>query len=504
MNIIVVGAGVAGATAAALLAKAGHAVILLEAHVYPGGCAGTFFHKGYRFDAGATLAGGFHAGGPHDIVGRELGIAWKTHPAEPAWRVHLPDRAITRFGPPQAWHAEVDRAFAQSAERGAIARFFRETERVSDIVWNFAARRPAWPPANVGDLLRTASALRRETFTTAPLIASSMGAWARRSGVHDRAARTFLDAQLLISAQTTADNANALFGAAAADLPRKGVNHVEGGIGTIALQLVDAARAHGATVHFRQQVTRIETNNGRVSAVHTNKGARFACDALVANLTPWDLATLLGDHTPQRLKMESTQRAEQWGAFTVYAGVESSEDDQQASGAAHHQVIADYDKPLGETNSIFLSFSMPGDGARAPAGQQALTISTHTRAADWWKLREAPGGHAEYDERVAAYSEVMLGHAERAVPGLRKRIRLCMAGTPITFKFYTRRHRGGVGGFPFNSLFNARGPWTGLPNAWLVGDSIFPGQSTAGVTMGALRVVDDIGSALHAKSLFRQ
>jgi phytoene dehydrogenase-like protein len=62
----------------------------------------------------------------------------------------------------------------------------------------------------------------------------------------------------------------------------------------------------------------------------------------------------------------------------------------------------------------------------------------------------------------------------------------------VTFKFYTRRHRGGVGGFPFTSLFNARGSWTGLRNAWLVGDSIFPGQSTAGVTMGALRVADEV------------
>lgn len=504
MNIVVIGAGVGGATAAALLAKAGHAVTLLEAHVYPGGCAGTFFHKGYRFDAGATLAGGFHAGGPHDIVGKALGINWKTHPADPAWRVHLPDRAITRYGEADAWHAEVDRAFAQSADRGAIARFFRENERVSDIVWNFAARRPAWPPANFGDLLRTAAALRAETLTTAPLIASSMGAWARRSGVRDRAARTFLDAQLLISAQTTADNANALFGAAAADLPRKGVNHVEGGIGTIAVQLVDAARAQGAVVHFRQQVKRIETSHGRVTAVHTNKGARFACDALVANLTPWDLATLLGDAAPQRLRAETAQRAEQWGAFTIYAGVATCSNEQLVLDTSHHQVVASYDKPLGETNSVFLSFSMPGDTARAPAGLQALTISTHTRAASWWKLREEPGGQAEYDQRVGAYTEAMLGHAERAVPGLRSRIRHCMAGTPVTFKFFTRRHRGGVGGFPFTSLFNARGPWTGLPNAWLVGDSIFPGQSTAGVSMGALRVVDDVLSALRGGSLQKQ
>ena len=90
----------------------------------------------------------------------------------------------------------------------------------------------------------------------------------------------------------------------------------------------------------------------------------------------------------------------------------------------------------------------------------------------------------------------MLSHAERAVPGLRSRIRLQLAGTPVTFKFYTRRHRGGVGGFPFTSIFRARGPATGMRNAWLVGDSIFPGQSTAGVTMGALRVAADVKRAL--------
>src|SRR4051794_12907025 len=58
-RIIVIGAGIGGLTAAALLAHDGFDVTVLEAHVYPGGCAGTFFHKGYRFDAGATLAGGF-------------------------------------------------------------------------------------------------------------------------------------------------------------------------------------------------------------------------------------------------------------------------------------------------------------------------------------------------------------------------------------------------------------------------------------------------------------
>ena len=60
-HIVVIGAGIGGLTAGALLLKQGYRVTVLEAHVYPGGCAGTFFHKNYRFDAGATLAGGFSA-----------------------------------------------------------------------------------------------------------------------------------------------------------------------------------------------------------------------------------------------------------------------------------------------------------------------------------------------------------------------------------------------------------------------------------------------------------
>ena len=75
-RVVVIGAGIGGLTAASLLLKAGLDVTVLEAHVYPGGSAGTFYHKGYRFDAGATLAGGFAPGGPHFRLAEMLGLTW--------------------------------------------------------------------------------------------------------------------------------------------------------------------------------------------------------------------------------------------------------------------------------------------------------------------------------------------------------------------------------------------------------------------------------------------
>ncbi|MCS6772694.1 MAG: NAD(P)/FAD-dependent oxidoreductase, partial [Thermoflexales bacterium] len=274
-----------------------------------------------------------------------------------------------------------------------------------------------------------------------------------------------------------------------------GVVHPEGGIGRISEQLVEAVRRFGGQVLYRQEVTRLEVREGRVVAAQTNKGLRVECDVCIANLTPWDLARLLGDAAPAPLRREIAQRAEPWGAFTLYLGIE---DDPALEHPEHIQVIDSYDAPLGEGRSIFMSFSALGDTRRAPAGYRALTISTHTRLKPWWDLRETLGMKQAYDDRVGEYTERMLTLAERAIPNLRRRIRLQLHGTPVTFRFYTRRHRGGVGGFPFTSIFTARGPWTGLANAWLVGDSIFPGQSTAGVTMGALRVCDEVLRAFPA------
>ncbi|MEP7289961.1 MAG: NAD(P)/FAD-dependent oxidoreductase [Chloroflexota bacterium] len=480
-RVVVIGAGIGGLTAAALLAHEGFQVTVLEAHVYPGGCAGTFYHKGYRFDAGATLAGGFHPGGPHDIVSKLLNIAWPVHRAEPAWTIQLPDRTITRWGDDAHWRDE------RESKLPELRHFWGLQEHATDAVWRFAGRLPEWPPSSLADVLRLAAKIRPEMIPLAPLALISMGHWLDVLGVGSGSARTFIDAQLLISAQTTSAHANALYSTIALDLPRAGVYHVQGGIGNIAMTLAEALKAQGGQIHYRHEVTRLEVRPDHTMRLETNKGDQYEADIVLANLTPWALNTLLGDQSPTSLRREVAQRDSTWGAFTLYVGIPAS---AVPTYSDHFQIVKDLNTPLGDGNSVFVSLSDPEDSSRAPQGFRAMTLSTHTHIEAWWNLKNHdPAG---YEVRVADYRDRLLDGAERVIPGLRQNATLIMPGTPSAFQYFTRRPGGMVGGFAQTSLFKARGPHTGIPNVWLVGDSIFPGQSTAGVTAGALRVAAEV------------
>lgn len=325
------------------------------------------------------------------------------------------------------------------------------------------------------------------TLGVHPYSASLLAAGALRPlAVHTRGMtgplRLFLDAQLLISAQTTSNRANALYGAAALDMPRKGVVHLEGGMGAIADGLAECVRRNGGKVVYRRRATSLVMGPKGPIAVETNKGQTFPADAVVANLTPARLRELLSGAAPGG---RPPRPSEGWGAFVVYAGIDDSV--VPPGFPLHHQIVAG--EPLGEGNSVFMSVSPDWDGSRAPVGKRAVTLSTHVDLRPWWRLRgEDPPG---YEVLKGLYAERLLLAAEKVLPRFRDGLELSLLGTPVTFERYTGREWGWVGGFPQSGLTRSLGSLR-APGVWLVGDSIFPGQSTAAVAMGGMRVAESV------------
>lgn len=484
-HVVVVGAGIGGLSAAAVLARAGLDVTVLEAHIYAGGCAGTFFHQGYRFDAGATLAAGFYPGGPMDALARAAGIpAWPVRSEDPALTVHLPQGdPIHRWADPARWASE------RAKLSGPADAFWEWQERTAEAVWGLASRLPPWPPASLPeliDLARIGASVLRSLppgLRAGSLAADALTTAARHLPAANPQLRLFVDGQLLISAQTTSEHANALYAAAALDLPRRGVVQAEGGMGAIAHTLAESIKRLGGRVLYRHEVTGIRMRAGAPVSVETRRAGSFPVDLLILNLTPWNAAALLGADAPSRLRRLPPYPAG-WGAFTVYAGIDASV--VPDGFPLHHQVILR--EPLGEGNSTFLSISPAWDAVRAPAGRRAMTLSTHTRLDSWWGLeKDGPA----YSEREAAYTDRLLGAAEHVLPGVRSAAGLVLPGTPDTFVRFTRRIGGWVGGFPQTSLFRSFAPRL-APAIWLAGDSIFPGQSVAATALGGLRVAQHV------------
>jgi len=497
-RIVVIGAGFGGLSTATELALAGQDVTVLEAHVYAGGCASTYFHQGYRFEAGATLAGGFAPGAPMDILAKRFKIDWEVTPVERTILVHLPGGAtITRYSNPKRWQSERLHHFGKAAEP-----FWEWQEQTADTMWDLAMRLPAWPPNSLREsrsLLQTGFNWLGDTFLS--------NGWYKNAGILPDAFRKvsshlpngidllklYVDGQLLISAQTTSSHANALYGASALDLPRRGVGHIPGGMGGMADKMVSALTKLGGHIHFRQEVTRVQSQADGSYTVHTKRKANYTADIVIFNLPPWNIAKLLDEPLPSALKSVPKRPKDGWGAFMVYVGFD--EGILPNDFPLHHQVIAG--EPLGEVNSIFLSISPGWDPSRAPAGKRALTVSSHTQLEPWWNAYD--NDEMAYEARKTEYTESILSTAETVLPGLRSAAELILPGTPVTFQRFTRRAWGWVGGFPQTNLLRTWSPRLG-PGIWMVGDSIFPGQSVPAVSLGGLRVAQTLLSELSSST----
>jgi C-3',4' desaturase CrtD len=490
-RIVIIGAGIGGLTTAAYLSRIGLEVTVLEAHVYPGGCAGTFLHKGFRFDAGATLAAGFYPDGPMERVAREIGLSvWPAEPDSLAMTVHFPDKTkINLWNDERRWEERAN-AFSREWES-----FWHWQEQTADLLWDLALRLPPWPPRNFSDtpgLLSSGARWASDNFPDG-LNASLVMDVFRPISAHLKDAserlKLFIDAQLLISAQTTSEHTNALYAASALDLSRRGIVHFEGGIGTIAQTLARQIESNGSKILYRRQVDHVIRKRGKPSAVVTKYDETFLADMIIFNLPPDNITSLLDPVRGLINKQRSKQPNDGWGAFMIYAGLDNAIIPEDFP--LHHQIIRR--RPLGEGNSIFMSFSPEWDPHRAPPGQRAITVSTHTSLAKWWNLYE--NNPTEYEELKNRYIEKLITSAEIALPAFRKGITFLMPGTPVTFQRYTRRSRGWVGGYPQTSLFRTQHPQIG-DGLWMVGDSIFPGQSIAATAIGGLRVARNIQKSM--------
>jgi C-3',4' desaturase CrtD len=494
-EVVVVGGGIGGLTTAALLAARGVGVCLVERESRAGGCCAAFEGFGHTFETGAGLYASWQSGEIHERVFAELPVAApEAREVVPAYVLRLPGGEDVRVGGGfDEFAARLLTAFPECAD--AAIRFYREADEIADALHRAARRTPA---------LATASKFQRMKLTLQEArLSSTIFARANQTaaqhlvGVSARF-RRFVDAQLQIFAQVTSDACAYLYAAVALAQPLRGMHALRGGAQSLADALVESIKRSGGTVRTDTTALRLAFDaRGRAAGVTLLSGETLAASrAVVSNLTVWDTyGKLVGaDRTPADMRARLKQ-LRGWGAYQIFLSV----DEEAARRLPSERILALDDWQENEAfdperAQLMLSIAPDWD-ARAPEGRRAATISTFTDVEQWFAFHTDEAEHEEDDARAL---ENVWGRVHAALPELGAGAEVIETATPRTFYERTRRRLGMVGGvgqslevFGANALTHR----TSVPNLFMVGDTVFPGNGVAAVTHSALIVANEIAPA---------
>ena len=480
-SVIVVGGGIAGLTAAALLARDGVQVTLLEAHHQAGGCAGTFRRGAWVFDVGATQVAGLEPGGSHQCLMQHLDLPLPAAKIlDPGCVVDLGDGS----SPIHLWHDPARWAEERQHHFPGSQRFWELCQLLHTSNWAFAGRDPVVTPRSAWELSTLIRAVRPATVASSLFTGFTVADLLQLCGCgNDQRLRRFLDLQLKLYSQEPADQTAALYGATVLQMAQSplGLWHLEGSMQVLSELLLQSIRRDGGQVLMRHRVKTMTPTTAGWCVASTNASGQTVQQSsrdVICSLPPQCLLDLIpADPMPQRYRNRLKALKEPSGALVLYGVVERDALPDPCPG--HLQ------RDCKTPGSLFVSISREGDG-RAPAGQATLIASVFTPTGDWCELAEEA-----YQARKQAMLKAIQGELSSWLALPDDAWLHAELATPRGFAGWTGRPRGMVGGLgqhphrfgPFGLA--GRTPMKGL---WLCGDSIHPGEGTAGVSLSALNV----------------
>ncbi len=433
-DVIVIGGGLGGMTAANTLARAGHAVLLLEQHTKLGGLA-TWFRRrgGHIFDVA--------------LHGFPVGMIKS---CRRYWTRELADAIVQlkriRFDNPMF-------SLTTTFDRHDFTRL---------LVDGFGVSRDA-----VHAFFDTA---RDMQFTDEPDLTTGQ-LFDRFFPGRDDIVRLLMEPITYANGSTLEDPA-LTYGIVFSNFMSKGVYTFEGGTDRLVKLMHEELRRNGVDVRVGARADRIEVDRSRRVAGISAGGRRIAATAVVSNGNLLGTVFDLVDETawpPDFLEQARAVRLNN-SSTQVYLALRDGEAIDEATGDLLFSSVA----PSFQTDLLLSrditsrTYSFYYPKARPQERPQYLVVaSSNAQYDDWAGL--APEEYEEGKRRLIADT---IEDLQRYVPGIRDKLDWTEAATPCTFRRYTGHWQGASFGTKFEGLAISRampGQIAGLYHAGSVG-----------------------------------
>ncbi len=450
-EVIVIGSGIGGLTAALKCARAGRSVLVLEAAKQFGGFINPFQRKHFWFDTGIHYIGEMGEGQSlrrhfenldlYDAIGfRELNPDGFDRYIFPDYEVRLGKGA-------QKFRDKLVADFPH--ETRGIDKFFALLAEMSQTI------------RKVTKMRGLASALKLAPH--APMLIRY-----RNATFSDILDDCVIDIKLRAALAGPGGDIGLPPSKASGFMMLGLLDHFLGGAyfpcgGTKAVRdaYVTGLRAHGATLMRNTAVDRILTSAGKVTGVLSQKGDTYLAPIVISNAdAALTLGSMLGrDHLGRRLRAKVDRTSQSLGSLCAFVGTDLQPQDYGIDDAniwsyPSYDIDALYRPALqgepGDQLPFFLtvpSLKDPG-GTHAPKGKHTVELITFAAFKPFrqWQNQKVLKRDAQYMQLKNKLGMDLVKRAEQFIPGLSEHMEVHEFATPLTNTHFANVPQGAIYG----------------------------------------------------------